>query len=368
MTNERNARTVRRYLEFLREAKGNDEATINVAASAIADFERFFMYADFCTFSLQAAVSYKDDLRGRRTRLNTPLSKATLLARCNRLRAFFGWLADQPGYKSRVSYSDAKYFALTAKEVRVATAERQRPSPTPEQLLAAFKAMPSRTDVELRDRAVVALIALTGVRDGALVSLKLKHLRIDKCQLDQDARSVETKFSKSFTTWFFPVEPCFYEELVRWCERRVKVHRAGGEDPIFPATKTEATAAGEFQTAGLDSKRWSDAGPVRRIFRQAFARVSLPNFNPHSVRNMLALMGTVRCRDPESLKAWSQNLGHEHMLTTWKSYGSIPPFRQQQIFNQLRSADRGNELGGDLAQVLRVAADQVERMRLPQSG
>ena len=36
--------------------------------------------------------------------------------------------------------------------------------------------MPSTTDIELRNRALVAFAILTGARDGALASLKLKHV------------------------------------------------------------------------------------------------------------------------------------------------------------------------------------------------
>jgi len=43
------------------------------------------------------------------------LSKATLCATLSALKRFFIWLAGQPGYKSRISYSDAEYFNLSAK-------------------------------------------------------------------------------------------------------------------------------------------------------------------------------------------------------------------------------------------------------------
>jgi integrase len=66
--------------------------------------------------------------------------------------------------------------------------------------------MPASTDIERRDRALVAFTILTGARDGAIASLKLKHIDIDQGRGDQDARQVKTKFSKSFTTSFFPVD------------------------------------------------------------------------------------------------------------------------------------------------------------------
>jgi sulfate permease, SulP family len=64
---------------------------------------------------------------------------------------------------------------------------------------------------------------------------------------------------------------------------------------------------------------------IRTIFKEAFASVGLPYFNPHSFRKTLALLGGQMCKSPEEYKAWSQNLGHENVLTTLSSYGNPPP-------------------------------------------
>jgi len=44
---------------------------------------------------------------------------------------------------------------------------------------------------------------------------------------------------------------------------------------------------------------------------------ALPYFNPHSFRNTLVRLGQEICRSPEEFKSWSQNLGHEKVLTTF---------------------------------------------------
>src|ERR1022692_3763953 len=42
-------------------------------------------------------------------------------------------------------------------------------------------------------------------RDSAIASMKLKHVDLVANRVDQDAREVKTKFSKTFSTFFFPV-------------------------------------------------------------------------------------------------------------------------------------------------------------------
>ncbi len=262
------------------------------------------------------------------------LSKATLYSTLSALKQFFQWLAGQPGYKSKIRYADAEYFNLSAKETRIAKAHRETRVPTLEQILHAIRSMPADTETARRDRAVVAFTVLTGARDGAVASFKLKHIDIDQGRLDQDARQVNTKFSKSFTTWFFPVGDEIPQIVIDWVDYLRKEKFWGLDDPLFPATKIVVGETRQFEASGLDRKHWSSAGAIRKIFKDAFARAGLPYFNPHSFRKTLALLGGRICKSPEEYKAWSQNLGHEHVLTTFSSYGDVGRHRQAEIIEE----------------------------------
>src|SRR5262249_12550965 len=198
------------------------------------------------------------------------------------LKQFFIWLAGQPGYKSRISYSDAEYFSLSAKDTRIAKAHRDQRVPTLEQIRHVIQTMPASTEIERRDRALIALTILTGARDGAIASLKLKHIDIDQGRVDQDAREVKTKFSKSFATWFFPVGEDIRRIVVDWVTYLRQEKLWGLDDPLFPATKIVVGDSRHFEASGLDRKHWSSAGPIRAIFRDAFAAAGLSYFNPHS--------------------------------------------------------------------------------------
>ncbi len=56
---------------------------------------------------------------------------------------------------------------------------------------------------------------------------------------------------------------------------------------------------------------------------------------PHSFRNTLVQLGQEVCKTPEQFKAWSQNLGHEKVLTTFLSYGEVECQRQGEIIRNL---------------------------------
>jgi integrase/recombinase XerD len=49
----------------------------------------------------------------------------------------------------------------------------------------------------------------------------------------------------------------------------------------------------------------------------------------------LVHFGEERCKTPEEFKAWSQNLGHEKVLTTFLSYGAVGYQRQSEIMRGL---------------------------------
>jgi integrase/recombinase XerD len=91
-----------------------------------------------------------------------------------------------------------------------------------------------------------------------------------------------------------------------------------------------------FRSDGLDRKRWSNANPIRKIFKEAFENAGLPSFNPHSFRKTLAQLGQKKCRTMEGMKAWSQNLGHEELMTTFASYGTLSRNQQADIMGALR--------------------------------
>lgn len=334
--NAANTRIKREYFDYLKEAMRRDEASIDQVAKALARFEEATGHKDFKKFHREQAKAFKRKLDLElNVRTGKPLARATVHSTLSALRAFFIWLAGQPGYKSKISYSDADYFNLSEKDVRIAKASRQKPVPTLEQVHHVIASMPTTTDIEKRNRALIAFTILTGARDGALASFKLKHVNLVDGLVDQDARDVKTKASKSFRTWFFPVGGEAKQIVTDWCAYLLDVLLWRDNDPLFPKTQMGLGETGGFQAVGLAREHWSGAGPIRKVFREAFEAAGLPYFNPHSFRDALVQLGERACRTPEEFKAWSQNLGHERVLTTLTSYGAVPAQRQAELIRQI---------------------------------
>ena len=267
-----NERIKRRYFTFLKEAKRHSEPTVDAAAKALSRFETYTRYRDFKAFHFEQAIAFKKHLAEQKGHQSgEKLSKATLHATLTQLKRFFQWLAWQPGYKSRLQYSDAEYFNLSDKDARVATAQREQKVPTVEQIKHVINTMPDDTDIERRNRALMAFTLLTGARDSAIASMKLKHVDFITNSVNQDAREVKTKFSKTFNTFFFPVGEEVREIVAAWVSYLRDEKLWGNDDPLFPATRITLGTTRQFEAAGLARDHWSNSTPIRVMLRVPFS-------------------------------------------------------------------------------------------------
>jgi integrase/recombinase XerD len=146
---------------------------------------------------------------------------------------------------------------------------------------------------------------------------------------------VHTKFAKVINTYFFPIGDDLKEIVINWIDELKRDHLFGSSDPLFPKTRVAQDDNKSFRAAGIEALHWSDASPVRAIFKAAFAGAVLPYFPPHSLRHTLGHLMHSVCRTPKEIKTWSQNLGHENVATTMASYGRIDPHQQGEVIGAI---------------------------------
>ena len=332
-----NGRLKRRHLQYIREAKRQSQTSIDRIAAAIDRFQSHTNWKPFRKFHIEQAIAFKRRLeKDTNPRTGKPLSASMKRSTLAAIKGFFIWLADQQGFKSKISYSDCEYFNLDNRNVALANAVQPKSYASMTQLEHVLKLMPSSTPVEKRDRALFAFVMLTGTRVAALASAKISHVNIEEKEFYQNAIDVKTKFSKSFQTWFFPVSEKalrIFEAYYIWLTEQ---QLYGPSDPLFPATEIGYIESRGFGIIGLTRSHWKTTASIRKIFKSAFKAASLPGHNPHSVRDTLASIGKTRCTNHEQLQAWAQNLGHKDTTMIIHAYGSVSPERQKEIIARLR--------------------------------
>jgi len=333
---EENERMKRAYVFYLEQAEGLDQKSTDKVLAAILKFEKSTNFKPFKRFHIEQASKFKADLAKAKGKTGKPLSHATIDATLALVRRFFHWLAGQSGYKSRIAYSDTDYFKNNRKDARVAHARRDKEFPSVEAAFHAFQAMPNRSEFEKRDKALFAFFMLTGARVGAVASLRLKHIDLFNGKVFQDARDVNTKFSKSIDTTFYPVDPAYLECFTAWVDYLRTTRLFGPQDALFPKPEMGLAKGGGFAVLGLSRNHYSNGGKLNQIIRSAFVSVQLPKYTPHSFRTTLAMLGKDMCGDIEQLKAWSMNMGHESLMTTVSSYMPVSRQRQAELIKALR--------------------------------
>ncbi len=151
--------------------------------------------------------------------------------------------------------------------------------------------------------------------------MKLKYIDLATGYVIQNAREVITKFSKTFTSFFFPADDVI-REIVPDCVSFLRDDKLwSNDDPPLPATQIKVGKSHQFKVTGFDRKHWSTATPIRSIFRNAFQQAGWPYFDPHSFRNTLIQLGkslysagAIQGMEPEP---WSWK-GIDHLFQLWR--------------------------------------------------
>ena len=185
-----NLRIKRKYLVWLADAKGLSKASVDKAAATIARYEHFLAGKDFRAFHPERARAFKRHLANQRNeRTGSPLSANTIGSILRDVMSFFQWLADQPGYKSRIARDDIAYLTPDRKSEQARRVSLWKPHPSLEQVHHVISAMPSASDETLisgrATRTSRPRIRLTGeapvwvvsaARAGPGLVLELLHL------------------------------------------------------------------------------------------------------------------------------------------------------------------------------------------------
>jgi integrase len=248
-----------------------------------------------------------------------PLTRSTVCHRASHNRMFLGWLVRQNGFRR---LNPLLYQCMDLPKAASAAILQPLPKayPTLEEARSMISCASTRTMVERRDRANVALAFLSALRAGPLATLRLGAVDVATALARVDARKARAKNGKSYQLSWFPVGDAFGTVVTEWINEPVKLG-ARPEDPLFPPDAALADAALERLRAadgsGLgDMQPWASEEPIRRAFGRLCRTARLPAFTPHSARHCVKALGDTLCRTEEALEAWSKNLSHFHRQIT----------------------------------------------------
>jgi len=311
------------------------EKTVVRHLAAIRYFEKFLEGKVFSKLTIDDFAVVREDLK-RRANIDASdsMSASSIRHTISHLGAFFDWLLKQDGYR-RLPKDFAGYLTLPKAIVARSAQAGPKEFPSLSKAEALLAAMPARSLVEQRARTLFALAFLGSLRADTLVSLRIKHIDVERRLILQDASIVRAKAGKNLNVFWFQIPVVFENEVCKWIEK-LKSLRFTGEDALFPATRY-------LKHRIIISGRTATAVPVMTTtyaVTAAFAaacRQSDVKYTPHSAKDTIGAERDIRSLTHEERKAWSLNMGHESELTTERYYGTMSDNRRYEVLENIGS-------------------------------
>jgi integrase len=307
MINRRNYRDVQEHLEYRRTVHQDEESTLTTRYSAL---KHLLLWAD-------------ERLLGEGPEIRPPYPKyvadrglayTTQRGVVGHARTFYQWAVMACPHRYRISplWLDALQAIKPAR-----TERRPRELYTLEDVRALLDAGGDSLRDE-RTRAAVAMLFLSGMRDGAFVTLPIRAVDVGSREIRQwTAYGVLTKFGKTDTTYLLDIPDLL--DVVRAWDARVR----GALPPDAMWYANLSRAPGRKHVVATLTQSRGRARSLRMGLRDLCEDAGVGYLPPHKLRHGHIVHGLQNARSPADWKAVSQNVMHESMATTDAIYGDL---------------------------------------------
>ncbi len=344
-----NEKMKKRYEKYLIGADEAAVSTVDQYLRAINMLERCNNYLDFRKYDVDNILKFKEEIRSHE-RNGKPVSPRTTRTFLLHVRKFFGWLCIQPGYKATKILILIAYLKPNKTEDRLSSTSQVTDVPDIEYVLALCGSIKINCDIDLRDRALIAFLLMTGIRIRAAISLPYCCIDKETLIVDQDPdKNVKTKFGKRIISIVFP----FDQKLINYIKTYLELLSLQGfkpEEPIFSKNEIEYDPSENlFVNPGkLSHKFWEGSMGVGQMLKRRSIEAGLKYYSPHKFRHgtshILYNLGLDACE----AKVISQALGHECISTTFAYYGNYSSIELKTKLTSLKF-DKGNNNDSQIA-------------------
>jgi integrase/recombinase XerD len=310
-----NAALVEAYLDDMADRNGWNGKTVTLGAYALDRMLGLVGGRRLRDFDRAMAHTIRDGLIDQ-LHQPKPLALATVANHLGWARKFFSWLAE--GRAPKIQHGDIETIRLDANQAR--SLRYSKPTPrvqSIENVRAMLDAIEGDGERPKRDRALIAVLAATGLRIDTVISMTVgcfdessKVFDIDPAQHPQ----IRVKLGLPAKVTILSLLPDLEEHIVGWWRHLVEQRRFGSSHPLFPRNAEE----------GVGDEPWTSSNSARAILKQRAKAAGVPHSNPHSYRHMVGTVALRRIRTMTEFKALSQNLGHRSLDMTM-SYGRLGP-------------------------------------------
>lgn len=333
-----NDRIIHAWLSY---AGQYDIKTVDRHLAAIRYFEGILAGKPFNRLTRDDVAKIRDDMKGR-SKSEGPdrLSSSSIKHTVSHLSAFLEWLMKQAGFKN-LPQDLQGYLKLPKAVLAAAVPVLKRGYPTLVEAGFLLGKMPARSLADRRARAIFAIAFLGALRADTIISLRIRHVDLNRRLILQDAAQVRAKAGKAIHIRWFPIPDRFGAEITEW------IHTLGhlgfeDEDALFPEV-----AHLKLRPLGLSKRKPVPVMATKHAVSEAFAiacRDQEIKYTPHSAKHCIGAERDERSLTHRQRKAWSENMGHDNEQTTERHYGKLPDEVRFELLEQIGSTARTDPL------------------------
>ncbi len=338
-TSSSNSRWLYDFRIYLESNREFGVSTIDEYLRAAGRMSAFLGHKPFEKIGIADVRRFKDELRKRRELGGSQgLSWSTVLHTLDRCGGLFRWLQRRPGFEMDPDLPG--YFKMSRRERAAEAGMVKGTSLTFDQALYLFATMPVTGPIELRDRAIVAMFIVTGIRVAALITLGGKHVNMHTRWINQDPREVSTKFAIHIRTYCLDLGSGLLDALQQWARWR-SANGFGDEAPFFVPDRyiqPNGIGLGYRSVEAEAAQCWKSDAPVQRIIKNAARAAGIPEeaVSSHDFRKVLhpflSKRGKMEINEEVALQL---NLGHTPKEVIRKHYASMQDSEREELLDDL---------------------------------
>lgn len=311
------------FIELEHSKEGKDPKTIREYMNAIHEFEVATNFKDFKKYTQDWALDFKNRLSNKKNKqTGDKISKSYYSHYISHTRQFFEWLSKQKDYKHLESKGIDRLY-ITKNERKQGKATGIQKSYLISEILETIRKMPSNTEIEMRDKAMISLCLLTTPRIKALMTARIGSIQFMReygsYAFVQSSNLVETKFGNNITAFFISQTQDLIDNVINW-QNYLKSKGFKDKDYLFPriVPSFDKNGISIFQ---LKKEKIKSTTTIREIFERAFKNNNLDYINPHSFRHTISKAMKRDNNCTRLIPALHENFGHSnglaHVVSTY---------------------------------------------------
>ena len=332
-----NVEIIRKYFIHLGKGIGYKKSTTNSKIRDVTEYERYLNGLDFRRLTEQIAIDYQNLLRERKWQ-GKEVSLKTIGQKLSAIIEFYNWLMIQPGYRSKVHQPSIIYFGLPLGERNaIKTQENLKLYPSLEHILNLVESIIGDSEVAMRDRALISLLLLSGIRVKTITTLEIGDFDIGTLRITLDPlKHAEVKKNKALILRLLVFNKILLKHFLDWITYLKDSRKFTLDDPIFTSTQSKfKQGTNSYIAIDVSNKRWESTNPINNILKKRSKEAGLKYYNPHSYRDTIPNLCKKLGLDYKEQSAVSLNLGHNTLFITEENYGKMKPTTRLDILSEI---------------------------------